>query len=174
MTQAHDSIFLTTADGSRFRVRSARAEDDGTIKDFFSHVSRTDLRFRFLSGINEVSPAQIAMLAHPDRAQSESYLAFTADGSMMIASGMLAGDDAGEHGEVAIAIREDHKHKGVGWSFLSYIAQQAAAKGLKTLESIESRENHEAIAVERDMGFAVRDVPDDPSHVIVSRTLAVQ
>lgn len=164
--------FITTRTGARFHVRPVSVDDDYTIKDFFSHVSRPDLRFRFLTGINEVSPSQIAMLTHPDHLFSENFLVFTADGSMMVASGMLACDKSFDHGEVAIAVREDHKHHGIGWELLAHVARYADTKGLRSLESIESRDNHEAIELERDMGFVISDYPGDPTLVLVSRSHA--
>jgi len=162
--------FITTRSGARFHVRPVRVDDDHTIKDFFSHVSRPDLRFRFLTGINEVSPSQISMLTHPDHLFSENFLVFTADGSMMVASGMLACDKSFDHGEVAIAVREDHKHHGIGWELLAHIARYADTKGLRSLESIESRDNHDAIELERDMGFMISDYPGDSTLVLVSRS----
>lgn len=163
--------FLTTRSGFRFHVRPAVFADDGTIKDFFSHVTRADLRFRFLSGMSEIGSSQITMLTHPDHEYAESLLAFTDDGSMMIATGMLACDENFDRGEVAIVIREDHKHKGVSWELLAYIARLAETKGVKTLTSLESRDNHEAIELERDMGFVAGKYPGDPTLVLVSRSL---
>jgi GNAT superfamily N-acetyltransferase len=170
VTNSNLDTFLTTRTGSRFHVRPVRTDDDGTIKEFFSHVSRADLRFRFLSGINEVSPSQMSMLTHPDHQFSESFLVFTADGSMMVASGMLACDKTFDHGEVAIAVREDHKNQGIGWELLAHIARYADTKGLRSLESIESRDNHDAIELERDMGFVVSEYPGDSTLVLVSRS----
>lgn len=171
MTLLDTDAFLTARSGLRFSVRPAREDDSATIKEFFRHVSRTDLRFRFLSGISDVSPSQISMLTHPDHKFTESYLVFTDDGATMVATGMLACDAAFDRGEVAITIREDHKNEGIGWAFLAYIARIAEAKGLRTLESIESRENHDAIELERDMGFVARPYPGDSTLVLVSRTI---
>jgi hypothetical protein len=119
MTPTDFDAVLTTQAGFRFPVRPAGADDGATIKEFFNHVSKTDLRFRFLSGTPEVSPPQISMLTHPNHTTTESFLVFTEDGATMVATGMLACDDALDHGEVAITIREDHKHKGIGWALLS-------------------------------------------------------
>jgi len=112
------------------------------------------------------------MLTHPDHLFSENFLVFTADGSMMVASGMLACDKAFDHGEVAIAVREDHKRHGIGWELLAHIAHYADTKGLRSLESIESRDNHDAIELERDMGFVISDYPGDSTLVLVSRSHA--
>jgi len=175
MTRPSESAaFLTTRAGAWYPVRPATIDDGATIKEFFSHVSRADLRFRFLSGSREVSPAQISMLTHPDHKYSESFLVFADDGETMLATGMLACDAVFDHGEVAIAIREDHKHKGIGWELLAHIARIAEKKGIRTLESIESRENHDAIELERDMGFVAREYPGDATLVLVSRSIARQ
>jgi L-amino acid N-acyltransferase YncA len=162
---------LTTRTGFRLHVRPARPADLGTVAEFFTHVTHQDLRFRFLTGLNVVGERQIAALTHVDHRQSEDFLAFTEDGSTMIATAMLACDATMERGEVAIAIHKDFKNRGLGWTLLDHIARYAQAKGVRTLQSIESRDNHMAIAVERDMGFTVASDPDDPSTVIVTRDL---
>lgn len=166
-----DMEILLTRNGGRFPVRSATPSDDELLAEFFRHVTRADLRFRFLSGMHDVAPDTIKMLTHPDHKQVESFVVFSQDGMMLVATGMLACDDEFDSGEVAIAIREDHKNKGISWELLSYISRAAEAKGVRKVESIESRENHEAIELERDMGFAVTEYPGDASLVLVSRTL---
>lgn len=165
--------FVTTRSGMRFGIRSAVPDDDAALKEFFSHVTRNDLRFRFFTGMTEIGPRQLEALTHPDHEHTESFVAFNEDGSMLIASGMLACDEKLERGEVAIAIREDHKHNGVSWELLAYIARVAEAMGLNTLESIESRYNHEAIELERDMGFVAMDYPGDATLILLRRTLNV-
>jgi GNAT superfamily N-acetyltransferase len=165
------SQHLSTRTGFHFHVRPARPEDDGTVTDFFTHVTRPDLRFRFLTGLDEVGAEQVAALTHVDHRWSENFLAFTADGSTMIATAMLACDATFDRGEVAIAIHKDFKHRGVGWELLAYIARFADSKGVKVLEAIESRDNHDAIELERDMGFTVDSYPGDATLLLVSRKL---
>lgn len=165
------SQYLTTRTGFRFHVRPVRPADNGTLAEFFTHVTREDLRFRFLTGLNEVGHDRIAALATVDHRQTENFLAFDEHGSMMIATAMLACDPRLERGEVAITIRNDFKHRGISWALLAHIARFAEAKGIRTLESIESRENHAAIELERDMGFTAEPYPGDATLVLVRRTL---
>jgi len=66
----------------------------------------------------------------------------------------------------------DNPHHGIGWELLAHIARYADTKGLRSLESIESRDNHEAIELERDMGFVISDYPGDSTLVLVSRSHA--
>jgi GNAT superfamily N-acetyltransferase len=161
---------LMTRTGFRFHVRPASTADESIIIEFFTHVTLDDLRFRYLSGLNEIGHERAAALANVDHRQTENFLAF--DGSTMIATGMLACDPSLTHGEVAITIRADYKHRGASWELLAHIARYAEAKGVKVLESIESHENHEAIELERDMGFTAHSYDGDPALVLVRRTLA--
>lgn len=162
---------LVTRTGFRFHVRAARPEDETALAAFFTHMTADDLRFRFLSTIKEVGHDRLAAMTQIDHRRTENFLAF-ADGSpAIIATAMLACDDALDIGEVAIAIRSEDKKKGVGWELLGHIARYAEAKGVKTLESLESRENHAAIELEKELGFVAQSYPDDPSLVLVRRHL---
>jgi GNAT superfamily N-acetyltransferase len=163
--------YLTTRTGFRFHVRPVSPDDEGALAEFFTHVTHDDLQFRFLTGLNVVGHDRIAALAQVDHTQTENFLAFDEDDSLMIASGMLACDPAMTRGEVAISIRKDYKNRGVSWELLALIARYAEAKGIKVLESIESHENHAAIDLEREMGWSAQPYPGDATLVLVRRDL---
>jgi N-acetylglutamate synthase-like GNAT family acetyltransferase len=164
---------LTTRSGFRFEVRRARPQDEARVAEFFTHVTHEDLRFRFLGAVREVSHERLVEMTRSDDPHIHNFLAFSTDG-MLIAVATLASDAAGRRGEVAICIREDRKHLGIGWEFLGYIARYADGHGIETIESIESRENRAAIEVERDMGFTVTTDSDDPTLVLVQRKLGAK
>ncbi len=158
---------LTTRANYAFHVRAAQSGDHTALAEFFTHVDKDDLRFRFLSPINTVGPHLIATLANVDHQRTENILAIDADGTTVIASAMLAADPDGKRAEVAMAIRADYKHKGISWTLLEHVARLAEAKGIATLESIEARDHHEAIAMEREMGFIASTYPGDPNLVLL-------
>jgi N-acetylglutamate synthase-like GNAT family acetyltransferase len=161
---------LVTRTGFHFEVRHARIEDEPTLAEFFTHVTPQDLRFRFLGGMKAVSHERLVAMTRSDDSRIHNFLAFSIDG-VLVAVATLASDAAGRDGEVAICIRDDHKHLGVSWEFLDYIAKYAQGLGLDAIESIETRDNHAAIDLERDMGFTVTSYPDDPTLVLVKRRL---
>lgn len=169
LSEASPQPILTTKSGLSLSVRTARPADEDALREFFGHVSAEDLRFRFLSGLDHVREAQLAPLTHPDHQHSESYLAF--DGETLVASAVLAADEAMDTAEVAIAIRSDYKDRGIGWTLLDHVARCARQKGIRTLQSIESYDNHAAIELEREMGFVARSSPGDASLVIVEAQL---
>jgi GNAT superfamily N-acetyltransferase len=160
---------LTTWTGFSFRVRAATPADEAALAEMFANVSPEDRRFRFLSAVDEVGHAFLERLTRVDHERTEDFLAF--DGDRLIASAMLAADPAGERAEVAISIRSDYKHRGVGWTLLDHVARFAAEKGMELLESIESRDNREAIELEKEMGFTATPYPGDATLVLVQRKL---
>ncbi|ATY34712.1 GNAT family N-acetyltransferase [Sphingomonas psychrotolerans] len=162
---------LVTHSGYRFTVRPVRAEDKAALGAFFALVSPEDLRFRFLSAVREVGHERLVAMTVVDHDRTENFLAFDEAEGTVIATAMLAIDPAGERGEVAISIRPDYKHRGVSWSLLEHVVRYAEGRGLKTIESIESREHHAAISLEHEMGFTAEEIDGDPTCVVLRRTL---
>jgi GNAT superfamily N-acetyltransferase len=167
-----DGEDLTTYSGFTFRVRRADPDDQAALSEFFTHVTNDDLRFRFLSAMQNVSQAQLTLLTHADHRRTENFLALIPGTGCVLASAMLAADDAMESAEVAIVIRSAFKGRGVGWRLLKYVTERAAAMGIRKLQSIESHDNRAAIEVEREMGFVSRPCPDDATLVILEKSLA--
>lgn len=161
---------LVTHSGLGLSVRPVDRGDGALLKDFFEEVSSEDLRFRFLTAMLKVSDEQIAIMVDVDHKQTEDFLAFVDDGTL-VGTAMIAIDPSRERAEVAIAVRADFKHRGVGWTLLNHAADYARTQGIKTLEAVESRLNQKAIEVERDSGFAVKGYPGDSTLVIVSKQL---
>ena len=160
---------LTTRTGFEFTVRPARADDEPALRDFFAKVSPEDRHFRFLSGVEEVGHSFLERLVEVDHDRTEDFLAF--DGALLIASAMMASDEARQRAEVAISVRADYKRRGVGWTLLDHVARHAAARGIPLIESIESRDNIEAISLEKEMGFAATAYPGDPCLVLLQKQI---
>lgn len=166
------SARLETRSGVKLNIRPAAPEDEVRLIDFFSHVAPDDMRFRFLSPLRKIDRALAHELVDVDHTQTENLLAFDADDDTLVATAMLAADPDLERAEVAIAIRADYKHLGVGWTLLRHVSDYARARGIKRLESIECRDNREAISLEREMGFTACSYPGDATLTLVARDLA--
>lgn len=171
---ANSFVELQTRTGVHFIVRPAKAGDEPLLAEFFTHVTKEDLRFRYFVGMSDVSKERIAELTAIDHVRVENYLAFGHGGVPLIATAMLACDPKFERAEVAITIREDFKSLGIGWELLSHLAKVAQAKGVRVLESIEQRDNHAAIELERHMGFTAKPDPDDATLIIVRKNLKAE
>ena len=165
------TVELVTRSGLRLCVRQAGSTDGPILTHLFHHVSHEDLRFRFLSGLNEIGPEQLRALTPIDDGNAVSFLAFDAESGVAVASAMLVSDAAGERGEVAISVDADYRHRGVGWTLLSFVADQAEARGLSIIESIESRANRGAMEVERTLGFKASDYDGDATLALLELEL---
>ena len=162
-----EGTILTTRSGVRLEVRPATPADEAALRTLFDTVSGEDRRFRFLTACDHLSDAQIAAMTRVDHWQTDSLLGYV-DGEL-VASAVLACDKAMTTAEVAISIRADRKGQGIGWALLDHLSDEAKRRGVKTLMSIESRENHDAISLEREMGFAARPVEGDSTLVVLER-----
>lgn len=162
---------ITTRTGLKLLVRTAGPGDQTALEELFHQVREDDLHFRFLSGQKSVRPDQIQAMIDVDHRTTETYIGFVAGSNLPVTTAMLACDRHGQRGEVAVSVHTDYRDCGIGWEMLSFIAKQAERSGLKAIESIESRENHDAIELERNMGFVVRSYPDDPTLVLVTKEL---
>jgi GNAT superfamily N-acetyltransferase len=168
---ANGAVDLETKTGFKFHVRPANPDDDAALAEFFRHVSKDDLRFRFLSAIQKVSDKQIAEMTHVDHRRTEDFMVYAAGGKDIIANAMLAADKAMETAEVAFTVHSDYKGKGLETALLEYVTKAAKARGLKKLQSIESRENHCTIELERKLGFTARGIDGDPMLVLLEARL---
>ena len=161
---------LTTRSGVILAVRHAALSDEDALRTLFSEMSEDDLRFRFFTAGEHISPQQLQPLLQVNRLTSDSYLAFDRASDALVASALLVSDKALDTGEVAVAIRTDYRNRGVGWALLDFLAQEAQKRGVRRVIAIESRDNHAAIELEREKGFTPEDFDDDPMLVILSKT----
>jgi GNAT superfamily N-acetyltransferase len=166
------SAELETRGGLRVHVRPASPDDEPALVELFTHVTPEDIRFRFLTSAPKPGHALIAALVGVDHTQTENLLAFDAADGLLVATAMIAADPTLESAEVAIAIRSDYKRKGLGWTLLDHAAAYAKARGIKVIHAIESRDNREAIGVERDMGFEASPYQGDATLVQLTKHLA--
>ena len=163
------SIVLTARSGFRFQVKPAEPADAHDLAELVSNISDDDRRFRFLTAITTLPRETLVRMTEVDHQRTEDFLAF--DGSKMIASAMIAADPELTRAEVAICIHGDYKKRGVGWALLDHAVGWAKSKGIKTVESIESWGNHDAIALQREMGFTAQPCPGDATLVLITKDL---
>lgn len=165
------SATLETRTGLTLNLRPANTDDEQRLIDFFDHVGGEDLRFRFLGGVRHVGHDLAQKLLGVDHTQTENFLVFDDATGTLIGTAVIAAEPSFDSAEVAIALRSDYKHRGVGYTLLGYASEYAAGRGIKRLETIEYRDNHDAIALEREMGFQVSDYPGDPTLLQLTKDL---
>lgn len=162
-------IQLATRDGVVLDVRPASSADEALLEAFFEDVSAEDRRFRFLAASTHIGHGQLVPLTDVDHWRTESFLAFEQEHGTLVASAMLACDARMDTGEIAVSVRTAYRGRGVGWTMLDLLAQEAERRGLKRVISIEDRDNHAAIELEREKGFVAHGMEDDPHLVMLEK-----
>lgn len=169
MTTTIDTELLVTRGGVQLHVRPARSDDEPALVAFFSRVTPEDLRFRFLTGVRQVSHDWLVAMIET-RETTVSLIALD-DAGEVIATAMLAGNAATRRAEAAIAVRGDSKGQGIGWTLLDHLVGHAELRGYASIESIEDRANRHAITLECEMGFEALPIPGEATLVCVRKTL---
>ena len=162
---------LLTRSGVELRVRPVAESDVVIVNRFFDSLTPDDMMFRFLSGQSHLSSAQLAAMIGVDHRHCEHLLAFDIETGSLVASLLIAADDAFVSAEVAIAVAPAYKTHGVGWTLLNHAVELARIRGLKTLRSIESRANRGAMEVERTLGFKASDYDGDATLALLELDL---
>lgn len=163
---------LATRSGLKLHIRPVVPQDETALADLFTHVSAEDLRYRFLTGITHVGRERLVPMCQVDYARTINFLAF--DGDRLVASAMLVSDPDHRRAELALAVRQDYKGKGVSWTLVQHVLRYAAAEKIETVESLESRDNHAALALEREAGFLAISLDNDPGEVLMRRDVAAR
>lgn len=162
---------LVTRAGVKLHVRPVVPSDERALAEFFMHVSAEDKRFRFLSAVREIDHDCLVAMTQIDYRRTMNFLAFAEDGTL-VASALLTAEGDKSRAEFAVSVRADWKGRGVSWSLVEHVLRYAKAEGIQAVESLESRENHAAITLEREFGFKPETVEGSPSEVLVRKALA--
>ena len=153
-------------------IRPVCAEDEALFLAFIPRVTAEDLRLRFFAPIRTFTHAFIARLTQLDYARAMAFIAIDEGNGDMLGVVRLHADANYESGEYAILVRSDLKGHGLGWTLMQLIIEYARATGLKRIEAQVLRENSVMLQMCRELGFEVKDDPEDPSLTLVSLVLA--
>lgn len=102
-----------------------------------------------------------------DYRRAMHFLAFADD--LLVASAMLVTDPDHERAEVALAVDQAFKGRGVSWTLMQHVIAYARAEGIEAIESLESADNRAALSLEHEMGFET--VSSDGAECVVRRDL---
>ena len=147
--------------GQEIFVRPVRPEDEELYRGFFESVSAEDLRLRFFAPVKEFSHAFVARLTQIDYARALALCALDKDGAM-IGGVRLVKNAEGTAGEYAILLRGDYKGQGLGWNLMKMIIEYAAQEGLEAVEGQVMASNSNMLSMCDQLGFLVRDDPEEP------------
>jgi len=153
-------------------VRPVRPEDEEEFRRFFEQVTPEDLRLRFFAPVRDFSHTFLARLTQIDYARATAFVAFDRETGAMMGAVRLHADANHETGEYAILLRSDLKGLGLGWSLMRMMIEWAKVEGLRVIEGQVLRENATMLDMCRQLGFSIRNDPDDPDLRVVTLPVA--
>jgi acetyltransferase len=157
---------ITLKAGQKIFIRPVRPEDEALYRSFFESVSPEDLRLRFFAPVKEFSHTFVARLTQIDYARALALCALDSEG-VMIGGVRLIKNAEGTAGEYAILLRGDYKGQGLGWNLMKLIIEYAGQESLEAVEGQVMASNSNMLTMCEQMGFLVRDDPDEPGTKIV-------
>lgn len=111
-------------------LRPARITDRRALEDFFAGLSDTSMRMRFFSAQTHVPEAEIQTLVDLDYESTMGVLAFNVDSDELVGMIRYDVDPATRMAEVAFAVREDWRKRGVATALLKRVVEIARDRGL--------------------------------------------
>lgn len=161
---------VVTRDAVALHIRPVSPEDEPVLAELFEHVSAEDLRFRFLTAVHDVGHERLAAMTQIDYRREMHFLAFA--GNVLVASAFMVADPDRSRAELAISVRQGWKGRGISWTLLQHVLRYAQAEGIGSVESLESRDNHAALKLERELGFTTLPCPESPTEMLVRKVLS--
>ena len=130
-------------DAQRPQVRPVRADDAGAIADFYARLTPESRRTRFLGACRSITDLQAQRFARAAEHGASGWLALDAEGMVV---GHLCLEPLEARGErveeVAVAVAEDWRGRGLGRTLLDAAIASARRRGVNALEATMLTGNH--------------------------------
>lgn len=155
----------TAADGTRFAIRPILPEDADMERDFVKSLSPQTRYLRFMSALNELTPAMLERFTHVDYGRDMALIAVVDDGGRdtqtAVARYVLEAD--GRSCEFAIVVGERWQGHGLGRHLMARLIEIAASRGLARMTGEILAINVGMLDMARRLGFTIADVPGSPA-----------
>jgi GNAT superfamily N-acetyltransferase len=151
-------------DGTPVLIRPIGPDDAERERIYIEGLSPESRYFRFLEGMRSPSPKLIEKLTHVDQDRDAAYVALIGKGEALHQIGVARYcRDTGEDScECAVSVADDFQHKGLGTLLMRHLIENARARGIKNMYSIDSAENRTMWDFSRHLGFECHRNLDDP------------
>ncbi len=139
--------------GEQLLIRPVRPDDAPRYVEGAKRCSVEDLRFRFLSSVQQISQALIARLTQIDYEQHMAFVAEGLKGDLMAVT-RLVRDGCQKTAEFAVIVRTDLQRQGLGTLMQKLLLEYAAELGLKEVWGLVDCENRKALNLVSKLGFS--------------------
>ncbi len=157
--------------GRPLMIRPIQPTDEEKYREFLQAVDPADLRLRFFVPTRDFSHTFVARITQIDYARAMAFVACDPDTGTILGSVRLIADPDYTKAEYAILVRSDLKSQGIGWAMMQQLIAYAKAEGLQEVRGDVLQENAAMLSMCRDLGFRVRNDPEEATLCRVSLPL---
>ncbi len=154
------------------RLRAAKMYDRPFVDEFFAQLTIRDFRFRLVAGLKVVNPHQMVGRIEVGNLYAEHLLAFDPATGKLAGCVIILADHGLANAEAAVVVSPQFRGRGIGWSLLRHAADVLRERGLSSLRSIETLEDHEPLEIAFASGFQAKPYDADPTLIMVEANLA--
>jgi acetyltransferase len=160
------------SDGTPLLIRPVRPEDESLYPPFLRQVTQDDLRMRFFAPVKEFTHDFIARFTQIDYARAMAFVAIDASSDELLGVARLHMLTHSDTGEYAVLVRSDLKGRGLGWLLMKTLIDYARGEGIHAIQGDVLAENTTMLSMCAELGFIVKDNPNEPDVRTVKLTLA--
>lgn len=165
---------LMLADGSEVLVRPIRPEDARIEADFVANLSAESKYFRFMHGLDRLTPSMLARFTQIDYDREMALVAIHTgeDGkdSFLGVARYVTNPD-GSSCEFALTVADEWQSRGLGPKLMERLIQIARERGLDTMMGEVLAQNSRMLRMCKRIGFHSLRSPEDPEVILVTRPL---
>ncbi|MGH7106841.1 MAG: GNAT family N-acetyltransferase [Acetobacteraceae bacterium] len=165
---------LVCLGGERVLIRPIRPNDAKAHAAFVRRLTPEDLRFRFFTGVHDLSEAEMFRFTSVDHLSETAFIAIREATLETVGVARLARAPGGSEGEFAIVVAPAMKRKGLGAELIRRLIGWARAHGLTAITGQVMAENAEMLRLARRLGFNLRREPEAPDLVEVRLSVGAE
>ena len=129
-------------DGTTVLIRQVQREDVRLLADGFARLSARSRQMRFLTGKNELSPAELRYLTDIDHHDHEALGALDHAGGRGVGVARYVRDAKDpQAAEIAVTIADDWQGRGLGTELLTQLTGRARCEGIRRFTALVSADN---------------------------------
>jgi acetyltransferase len=159
-------------DGTNVCIRPIRPEDAEIEQAFVVHLSAESKYFRFMHGLEQLSPLMLARLTQIDYDRELALIAVINEGTphaCIISVARFSMNPDRHSCEFAVTVADDYQRKGIGRYLLKRLMTVAHDRGVEVFEGEVLSNNVKMLRLMERLGFHLAHNKDEPDIVHVRR-----
>jgi acetyltransferase len=157
------------ADGGRVVIRPIRADDQPALQKFFEGISGDALYLRFQKWVHAVSDKLLDFFTHIDYDRHMAFVCVA--GEEIVGESRYVANQDGASCEFAVVISDAWHKTGIAGLLMEALIAAAQQHGMKSMEGLVLRENHDMLRFVRALGFEAHHDPHEPAMTRVIKRL---